>query len=283
MHWPFVVNQTYVRRADIHLPYRGQQYGGISTPRAVPGIFLFTGHAAGQIGYNDRTEPDGTHRYTGEGQVGDMQMVSGNAAIRDHAVNGKDLLIFKQEKRGGLVRFEGLFSCAGWEIERQDGRDGVERDAIVFHLVPLRELEIEAADMTVAPASAITLAELRRRALAASAPATGTPASPAATVFARSCDVRDYVLARADGTCEACAEPAPFTTATGRPYLEAHHIRRLSDGGPDDPRHVGGICPNCHRRAHYGADRSAFNAALQSSVDAAEASQKVSAVSFPRL
>ena len=273
MHWPFVVYQSYVRRADIHAPYRGQQYGGIATPLAVPGVFLFTGHAAGQIGYKDRTDPDGTLRYTGEGQVGDMRMVKGNAAIRDHAANGKDLLIFKQEKRNGLVRFEGLFSCAGWEIERQNGRDGVERDAIVFHLVPLRDLETEAADVAVAPAPAISLAELRKRALAAAAPATGKPASPAATVFIRSRDVRDYVLARANGICEACGEPAPFTTATGRPYLEAHHIRRLSDRGPDDPRHVGGICPNCHRRAHYGVDRGAFNHALQLNVDTAEAGQ----------
>lgn len=206
-----------------------------------------------------------------------MRMVSGNSAIRDHAADGKDLLIFSQQKRGGLVRFEGLFSCAGWEMERQNGLDGVERDAIVFHLVPLRELEIEAGDVAVAPAPAISLPELRKRALAAAAPATGKQASPAATVFVRSRDVRDYVLARADGVCEACGDAAPFTTASGRPYLEAHHIRRLSDGGPDDPRHVGGICPNCHRRAHYGADRSAFNAALQLSVDAAEADQEVSA------
>ncbi len=273
MHWPFVVHQTYVRRADIHTPYRGQQYGGISTPRAVPGIFLFTGHAAGQIGYEDRTEPDGTLRYTGEGQVGDMQMVSGNAAIRDHAANGKDLLVFRQEKRGGLVRFEGLFACSGWEIERQNGRDGVERDAIVFHLAPLREFEIEAGDVAAAPAPVVNLSELRKRALAAAVPSPGKQASPAATVFVRSRDVRDYVLARANGICEACGEPAPFTTATGRPYLEAHHIRRLSDGGPDDPRHVGGICPNCHRRAHHGADRGAFNDAIQVNVDIAETGQ----------
>lgn len=283
MHWPFVVHQTYVRRMDIHAPFGGQQQGGISTPRGAPGIFIFTGHGAGLIGYKDRYESDGSFRYTGQGQVGDMRMVSGNSAIRDHASDGKDLLIFSQQKRGGLVRFEGLFSCAGWEIERQNGLDGVERDAIVFHLVPLRELEIEAGDVAVAPAPAISLPELRKRALAAAAPATGKQASPAATIFVRSRDVRDYVLARANGVCEACAEPAPFTTATGRPYLEAHHIRRLSDGGPDDPRHVGGVCPNCHRRAHYGADRSAFNTALQLSVDAAEAGQEVGATRSPRV
>ncbi len=270
MHWPFVVHQTYVRRKDIHAPFGGQQQGGISTPRSAPGIFIFTGHGAGLIGYKDRYEADGAFRYTGQGQVGDMRMVSGNSAIRDHAADGKDLLIFSQQKRGGLVRFEGLFSCAGWEMERQTGVDGVERDAIVFHLVPLRELEIEAGNVAEAQAPAISLLELRKRALAAAAPATGKQASPVATVFVRSRDVRDYVLARANGICEACDEAAPFTTASGRPYLEAHHIRRLSDGGPDDPRHVGGICPNCHRRAHFSADCAAFNAALQLRVDFAE-------------
>lgn len=255
----------------------GQQQGGISTPRNTPGIFIFTGHGAGAVGYKDRYESDGSFRYTGQGQVGNMRMVSGNSAIRDHAADGKDLLVFSQQKRGGLVCFEGLFSCAGWETERQNGADGVERDAIVFHLVPLRELEIEAGDVAAAPAPATSLSELRKRALAAAAPATGKQASPAATVFVRSRDVRDYVLARADGICEACGVAAPFKTATGRPYLEAHHIRRLSDGGPDDPRHVGGICPNCHRRAHHGADRSAFNDALQVNVDTAEAGQEANA------
>ncbi|RYE41397.1 MAG: HNH endonuclease, partial [Hyphomicrobiales bacterium] len=82
-------------------------------------------------------------------------------------------------------------------------------------------------------------------------------------VFQRSADVRAYVLARAGGNCEACSAAAPFTTSAGMPYLEAHHIDRLSDGGPDDPRRVAGICPNCHRRAHFGSDRAAWNADLK--------------------
>ncbi len=52
---------------------------------------------------------------------------------------------------------------------------------------------------------------------------------------------------------------APFSTPDGRPFLEAHHTRRLSDGGPDDPRWVIAICPNCHRRAHYATDATTFN------------------------
>ncbi|WP_425490033.1 HNH endonuclease [Azospirillum tabaci] len=50
--------------------------------------------------------------------------------------------------------------------------------------------------------------------------------------------------------------------ANGEPYLEPHHIRRVSDGGPDDPRYVAGVCPTCHRRIHHGADGKDINEAL---------------------
>lgn len=60
---------------------------------------------------------------------------------------------------------------------------------------------------------------------------------------------------------------APFRTQDGQPYLEPHHIRRLSDGGPDDPRWVAGLCPNCHRRAHHSLE---FNNELETIVVSAE-------------
>jgi 5-methylcytosine-specific restriction protein A len=80
--------------------------------------------------------------------------------------------------------------------------------------------------------------------------------------YRRSEAVKVYVLRRAAGVCEACREPAPFTTVKGQPYLEPHHIRRLADGGPDHPRWVAAICPNCHRRIHHGQDGQEVNDAL---------------------
>jgi len=44
--------------------------------------------------------------------------------------------------------------------------------------------------------------------------------------------------------------------------IEPHHIRRLTDGGPDHPRWIAGVCPNCHRRAHYSSDAEAYNTHL---------------------
>ncbi len=45
---------------------------------------------------------------------------------------------------------------------------------------------------------------------------------------------------------------APFKTTKDEEYLEPHHTRRIADGGPDHHRWVAAVCPNCHRRIHYG-------------------------------
>jgi 5-methylcytosine-specific restriction protein A len=66
----------------------------------------------------------------------------------------------------------------------------------------------------------------------------------------------------ANGACEGCELPAPFTRPTGEPYLEPHHTRRISDAGPDHPAWVIALCPICHRRVHYGEDGDSYNEEL---------------------
>lgn len=84
------------------------------------------------------------------------------------------------------------------------------------------------------------------------------PAQPARVevttfVFARNPDVVAEVLYRADGRCEACRSPAPFERRADRsPYLEVHHTTPLAAGGDDTVENAVALCPNCHRKAHYG-------------------------------
>ncbi len=74
-----------------------------------------------------------------------------------------------------------------------------------------------------------------------------------AKVYDRNADVIAEVLKRAAGVCEECKCPAPFIRQSdGTPYLEVHHKQRLADGGEDTIENAVAICPNCHRRAHYG-------------------------------
>lgn len=72
-------------------------------------------------------------------------------------------------------------------------------------------------------------------------------------VYRRNADVIAEVLERANGICESCNMHAPFTrTSNGTPYLEVHHHKRLADDGDDSVANAIALCPNCHRKSHYG-------------------------------
>jgi 5-methylcytosine-specific restriction protein A len=133
----FEIGRTYNRRRDIHAKFGGQQQGGAITPSQHPLIFAITGASGRQHGYEDRWVEDGEFRYFGEGQIGDMKSERGNNAIRDHATDGKELLLFEVQKAGGL-QFRGPFDCAGYSYEQARDREGDERRAIVFHLFASR-------------------------------------------------------------------------------------------------------------------------------------------------
>ena len=56
------------------------------------------------------------------------------------------------------------------------------------------------------------------------------------------------VRERAGGHCELCADPAPFRTPQGQPYLEFHHIVPLDQGGENTVSNLVALCPNCNRK-----------------------------------
>jgi predicted restriction endonuclease len=71
--------------------------------------------------------------------------------------------------------------------------------------------------------------------------------------YIRNPDVVAEVLERANGICEYCKKEAPFIRATdGTPYLEVHHEVPLSEDGDDTVDNAVAICPNCHRKVHFG-------------------------------
>ncbi|HMP11481.1 HNH endonuclease signature motif containing protein [Hydrogenophaga sp.] len=71
--------------------------------------------------------------------------------------------------------------------------------------------------------------------------------------FRRNADVIAEVLVRANGICESCHSPAPFLRAADNtPYLEVHHRITLASGGEDTVENAVALCPNCHRRQHFG-------------------------------
>jgi 5-methylcytosine-specific restriction enzyme A len=254
-----IVGKEY-RRRDLHDMFGGQRYGGISTPSQYPFIMIFTGDRGEEYGYKDGWTEDGLFLYTGEGQEGDMQFIKGNKAILEHEKDGKDIHLFEYV-RTGYVKYVGQMLCVGYRLRDKDNK-GQDRKVIVFELMPIEAVD-NGGQASATVSSDLTLEELRKKALSGSNNRPGMTAKERVVMYReRSQAVKLYALKRANGVCEACGNEAPFKTSKGEPFLEVHHLRRLSDGGPDHPEWVAAICPNCHRRAHHSFDAYDFNQSL---------------------
>lgn len=268
----FQIGRLYSRSADIHDRFAGSRQSGISPSAKEPLIFLFTGDSGDRYGYTDGWA-DGIFHYCGEGQRGDMEFSRNNKALRDHAKDGRDLHLFTALGKGKPCRYEGAFACSGWHWGEGADIEGMKRKTIIFHLVSLEDLVDTSLEPDDSRASHnLPLDEMRALAIASVAGTDGeAPSSGRRNIYNRSSAVRDYVLARAAGICECCGSNAPFARKDGSPYLEPHHIRRLSDGGPDHPRWVAAVCPNCHRNIHHGGNGAELNLKLGSKVEVREA------------
>ena len=199
-----------------------------------------------------------------------MDFVRGNRAIRDHALDGKDLHLFQALGKGEGYRYLGRFVCSTWEFRGGVDVNGDGRRVIVLHLIQPEDDE-EAGEPTSPTASLEMLDRLRERArTAATEVRERTPREARRRYHERSVAVREYVLARAAGSCESCGRPAPIRRQEGTAYLEPHYTRRLSDGGPDHPGWVGAVCPNCHQEIYHGAEGEEKNRGLQRLLDVLE-------------
>lgn len=121
------------KRRSMHECIDRQSQGGISTPKSVKSILIFTGPTGHKYGYVDEWIDDTTFLYTGEGQVGDMEMVRGNRAICDHKENGKELHLFEIESKG-YVQYIGEMEFVGHEWWVGPDVEGKDREVVRFRL-----------------------------------------------------------------------------------------------------------------------------------------------------
>jgi len=261
----FEIGRIYDRWPEINDLYGGGRQSGISASRQTAAIFLFTGESGEQYGYKDHFDEHGVFWYSGEGQVGDMKFDKGNHAIANHANEGRALHVFQTLGKAKGQRYIGEFTYASHEFGHGLDKERNQRRVIIFHLLPVEMLpdDLDAPVEEEDHKEIVSLEQARIRALAAFVPTEQVGTSQAKrTLYKRSRAVSNYVFMRANGHCESCKEPAPFKRSDGSAYLEPHHTTRVSDGGLDHPKHVGAICPTCHREIHYGAEGQLRNAAL---------------------
>lgn len=156
---PFVVGRGYSRVDEIHpaLGGRGNRQVGIIAGKDVPAVVITSTPSGRSHGYEDGRAGD-FFTYYGEGQSGDMSMSGGNLAILNHAADGKPLLWFKQNEKGGQYYYLGEFVCAGYFLDHDSvNSKGDKRTAIVFRLRPVEgalsksasNAPVEALDSTI--------------------------------------------------------------------------------------------------------------------------------------
>ena len=250
----FVIGKQYSRARDIHDQYGGTRQSGISPSGTHPFIFLFTGDSGEAYGYEDGWQQnEDIFLYTGQGQVGDMEFLRGNKAIRDHISDGKQLFLFKALGKGKPVEFLGEFECASIDFAQGPDLNGDLRRTIRFNLVACDRVVSTDEEDTEYTVHSSSFDAMRRSAFDAALPKETTNWRMAKQIRRQRCaEIRAYVLRRADGICELTGEKAPFNKPNGEPYLEVHHIKRLSDGGLDHPANCAAITPNIHREIHFG-------------------------------
>jgi hypothetical protein len=129
-----------IERTMLHERYGGRKQGGIGPSRLSPNVLVFSDPAAGEPhGYFDGWRTDGCFHYTGEGQRGDQEMKSGNAAILNYETDARALRLFVGAR--GRVTYEGRFGLARerpfYMTDAPETGDGPSRSVIVFRMLPL--------------------------------------------------------------------------------------------------------------------------------------------------
>ena len=189
-----------------------------------------------------------------------MEMTHGNRAILEHAKDGKALLLFESLGKSQPVKFLGEFICESYREIQSNDKTNTSRKAIVFQL---KKADFEAEEEIPAEAFEHPLEELRKKAYKATKDLPTTKERTSTNrVRERQKDIKVYALKRAEGQCECCNSPAPFTDKNGQPFFEVHHITRLSDNGLDSPKNVAAVTPNCHRKIHHSTEGKAINKKL---------------------
>lgn len=91
---------------------------------------------------------------------------------------------------------------------------------------------------------------------AKSAPRKARKTKNTTVVYLRDPYIIESAKRRAKGACEMPqCKYKYFINENGKPYLEGHHVKPLSEGGSDSINNVAALCPTCHREQHYSKDK----------------------------
>lgn len=264
----FEVGQQYVRM-DLHEVCGGNHQPGISPITDLSAIFLFASTGDKENGYEDRWLQDDHFLLTGVGREGDQSWEGFNKSLATHHEDDRRVFLFERvpETNPTVVTYVGEFEYESHEERRLPDRNGKKRLAYQFELRPANEDAVDLPD-DVDDLDLATLYEQAKQVSdAGSSTSTGTSENSGGTSSSRSELVKEFALRAADGVCQGCNSEAPFENENDEPYLEVHHVTRVSDDGPDHPDNVIALCPNCHAEVHNGKRGDELNDELREQIE----------------
>lgn len=145
MKLEFIKGKLY-KRKELHDHYGGNRQSGICPCSDFPIIFIFSGNTGGQYGYEDGWDNENVFRYSGEGQIGDMEFTRGNKSILNHKEEGKGIYLFEKTTTTGYWKFIDELVYVSYDYYPTIDRDGNNRTGIRFNLI--RQSEVESFNTT---------------------------------------------------------------------------------------------------------------------------------------
>lgn len=128
---------SYHLRAQLHATYGGNPRAGICPTKSGP-VLIFSDPVSGTpFGYDAHDYlKDNVYHYTGEGRVGDQQLVRGNRALVNPA---RELLLFaKQDSKTWRFVGEVALATPAYVAAKAKDQNGNLRTVLVFRFRELR-------------------------------------------------------------------------------------------------------------------------------------------------
>ncbi len=147
-NFPVEIGQK-ILKSDLHKLVGGSDQHGMTSCSNGSAFLVFHNPQSGKpFGYDkwEGWQSDGTFHYTGQGANGDQKFAGPNKTLLRMGERGLPIHLFHTEQKGSPYTYFGLMGLGNpeYEVSRALGKDGVERDVIVFHLVPIGASGVEA-------------------------------------------------------------------------------------------------------------------------------------------
>ena len=206
---------------------------------------------------------EGRITYTGMGTVGDQKLSGQNLKIAESRTNGYRMFYFEVYQNNEYTfKGEVILDDEPYFVDELDLNDVI-RKVLKFKLkvkTPIDDTyiakdifnkEVESKEKEI---KKLTSKQLANQLV--NMPNEVRTTKVLSEQYNRDLKVKQYTLRRANGKCDLCDEEAPFKTDKDEPYLESHHVIPLSQNGKDSIVNTVALCPNCHKKMHYGKERN---------------------------